>query len=223
MTITPGTPSVGTAATSAVRPVAPSPRTSGPRKPSPGALGATSRVWLALPAIGAGLIVIAVGAGSPIPLAAVLLLLGGSQAAWGLAVLGLERIPFPRLSLPLFLATTLLWGVVVGLTTVLHDSTAFASIGLFPMVCASGLSLAIALTLVVRIRNARAAAAGARAPRSSVDSGQRPGRFVLSLVIAALVVSGVTTPALAATTAGQFAVPHGEHGGTTITDGHSGH
>lgn len=217
MTITPGTPSVSTAGTSAVPSVAHSPRT-----PSPGALGATSRVWLALPAIGAGLIVIAVGAGSPIPLAAVFLLLGGSQAAWGLAVLGLERIPFPRLSLPLFLATTLLWGVLVGLTTVLHDSTAFASIGLFPMVCASGLSLAIALTLVVRIRNARAAT-GARAPRSSVDSGQRPGRFVLSLVIAALVVSGVTTPALAATTAGQFAVPHGEHGGTTITDGHSGH
>jgi hypothetical protein len=202
--------------------VTPSPQ---PTEPPVGtALGPASRVWLALVALGAGVIVIAVGAGSAFPLTAVLVLLGGSQIAWGLTVLGIERVPIPRLALPLFLGTTLLWGTMVTLTTVLHDSAGVEPLRILPMACASALSIAVAFTLVIRTRTARTRATtiGRGAPGAE-GTGQRPGRFVLSLVFAALVVSAVTTPALAATNAGQYAVPHGEHGGTSLTEDHTGH
>lgn len=38
-----------------------------------------------------------------------------------------------------------------------------------------------------------------------------PGRLLLALFAGAILVAAVTTPGLAATTAGDFAVPHGEH------------
>jgi len=50
------------------------------------------------------------------------------------------------------------------------------------------------------------------------SAGEAPGeaaggwRFLAALTLAALVVSGLTTPALAATDAGAHAVPHGSHG-----------
>lgn len=43
-------------------------------------------------------------------------------------------------------------------------------------------------------------------------SGMRPGRLLLAAFAGALLVAGITTPGLAASTAGQYAVPHGEHG-----------
>jgi hypothetical protein len=49
------------------------------------------------------------------------------------------------------------------------------------------------------------------------------GRYVLGLVFGALLVSGMVTPALAATNAGQYAVPHGSHGFDVTDGGHSNH
>lgn len=40
----------------------------------------------------------------------------------------------------------------------------------------------------------------------------RPGRLLLAACAGALLVAGIATPGLAASTAGQYAVPHGEHG-----------
>lgn len=40
----------------------------------------------------------------------------------------------------------------------------------------------------------------------------RPGRLLLAAFAGAVLVAGITTPGLAASTAGQYAVPHGEHG-----------
>ena len=42
--------------------------------------------------------------------------------------------------------------------------------------------------------------------------GMRPGRLLLAAFAGAVLVAGITTPGLAASTAGQYAVPHGEHG-----------
>lgn len=42
--------------------------------------------------------------------------------------------------------------------------------------------------------------------------GMRPGRILLAAFAGAVLVAGITTPGLAASTAGQYAVPHGEHG-----------
>ena len=44
-------------------------------------------------------------------------------------------------------------------------------------------------------------------------------------MVGALLVAGLATPALAATEAGELAVPHGEHrehGGTSVTDADHG-
>jgi hypothetical protein len=43
-------------------------------------------------------------------------------------------------------------------------------------------------------------------------AGMRPGRLLLAAFAGAVLVAGITTPGLAASTAGQYAVPHGGHG-----------
>jgi len=53
-----------------------------------------------------------------------------------------------------------------------------------------------------------------RARSAAVD-----GRLsLIGLVAGALLVAGLATPALAATEAGRLAVPHGEHGDTSVGD-----
>lgn len=48
--------------------------------------------------------------------------------------------------------------------------------------------------------------------RQPAGAGMRPGRLLLAAFAGAVLVAGITTPGLAASTAGQYAVPHGEHG-----------
>lgn len=48
----------------------------------------------------------------------------------------------------------------------------------------------------------------------------RPGRLLLAAFAGAVVVAGIATPGLAASTAGQSAVPHGEHGSSLVPPGH---
>ena len=72
----------------------------------------------------------------------------------------------------------------------------------------------------------RARAARPSADRvGATDAASRPavdGRLSLAgLVAGALLVAGLATPALAATEAGELAVPHGEHG-TSVTDADHG-
>jgi membrane protease YdiL (CAAX protease family) len=56
-------------------------------------------------------------------------------------------------------------------------------------------------------------------PPGAAPAGQ-PGRLLLAAFTGAVLVAGITTPGLAASTAGQFAVPHGEHGSAPATGGH---
>jgi hypothetical protein len=49
--------------------------------------------------------------------------------------------------------------------------------------------------------------------------GMRPGRLLLAAFAGAVLVAGIATPGLAASTAGQYAVPHGGHG-TPAPGGH---
>lgn len=48
----------------------------------------------------------------------------------------------------------------------------------------------------------------------------RPGILLLTAFAGAVLVAGIATPGLAASTAGQFAVPHGQHGGPAMPAGH---
>ena len=81
---------------------------------------------------------------------------------------------------------------------------------IFPTSATSGLGLtqlsALLLTLMmIASLEWLRRAAGERA-------GMRPGRLLLAAFAGAVLVAGITTPGLAASTAGQYAVPHGEHG-----------
>ncbi|TQJ40393.1 hypothetical protein FBY33_2453 [Arthrobacter sp. SLBN-112] len=48
-------------------------------------------------------------------------------------------------------------------------------------------------------------------PAAPAGAGVRPGRLLPAAFAGAVLVAGITTPGLAASTAGQYAVPHGGH------------
>lgn len=87
----------------------------------------------------------------------------------------------------------------------------------------SGLSLtqlsALLLTLMIiaslgwlQRHNGQQDSAQQDSARQPAGAGMRPGRLLLAAFAGAVLVAGITTPGLAASTAGQYAVPHGEHG-----------
>jgi hypothetical protein len=49
-------------------------------------------------------------------------------------------------------------------------------------------------------------------PGSGTAGSVRPGRLLAAAFAGAVLVAGIATPGLASSTAGQYAVPHGEHG-----------
>ena len=159
------------------------------------------RVWPALASWGAGLIHFAVAAAAPLPLLVAFAALGAAEFAWGVAALRANRVVLPR--------TTLIVAVAA-----LGASVAVALAGVMawlPLLCSSVMVVfvAAAAALVVRRRSqGRGAAASAPA---------RPGRTLAGFVVGAALVAALTTRALAATDAGQYAVPHGE------MPGHHGH
>jgi len=90
-----------------------------------------------------------------------------------------------------------------------------------PMATATLFDLFLAGSLALILRRASAAPAAPAAPATrtappapdaAVTAQPAGWRFLAALTLAALVVSGLTTPALAATDAGTHAVPHGSHG-----------
>ena len=185
----------------------------------------TSRSIMALTALGAGLVHLAVGAGSPLAAAVGLCALGLVELVWGLAVLSRGRTLLPTAMLIGSLAPVALWGllVTVRVTGGASGLTDFLPLG--PLAAASALNLATALFLA-RERRSRGTEPAAESPSAQPA---RPGRYLLGMVLGAMAVAGVVTPALAATNAGTYAVPHGEHG-TAPTESnldlpgtHSGH
>ncbi|MBT2530650.1 hypothetical protein J7E83_00630 [Arthrobacter sp. ISL-48] len=82
---------------------------------------------------------------------------------------------------------------------------------------------ALLLTLMII-----ASAAWLRRHATGYDDGVapaagRPGRLLLAAFAGALLVAGIATPGLAASTAGQYAVPHGQHGDPPLHSNHDGH
>lgn len=84
------------------------------------------------------------------------------------------------------------------------------------------LTLASALVLVLLQLGCH----GALRRRAQQGSGGRelsPGRFLGALFLSAVLVAGIVTPGLAASTAGDHAVPHGQHGGVPAPAEHVNH
>jgi len=163
-----------------------------------------TRQWPALCAWGAGLIHLAIAAGSS-PLWAVLLgAIGAAELAWGVYALRAGRMTRPRVVLGISLG-------VVGVSVLAGMLGSFPGI---PLAAACALLLVIAFAVGGVLRTE-----ARRSPRRITfeASQQRPGRTLIGLLAGAALVAGLTTPALALTDAGEHAVPHGE------MTGHSGH
>jgi hypothetical protein len=126
---------------------------------------------------------------------------GTGQVGVGLTSLA-RRVPAPRLVVAGQLAVLVLWGLsrTVGLPFPPQAWTAEA-VGRPDLLAA-----ALGVVAVTSILVGRRASAGVR------RRNLRPGRYLAALGAGAVLVAGLTTPALAATEAGEHARPHGGRG-----------
>ncbi len=162
-----------------------------------------ARCWAGFASLGAGLVHLAVvreHLSEDLTHGLFFLVTGLAQLAWGVLALGRDRIPLPRLVAVAQVAMLLLWAVsrTVGLP-VPPDPWVAEAVGRADV-------LSVALELVASVAVLAWLTAGHR--RTTI----RPGRFVALVGAGALVVSMMTTPALAATDAGKHAHAHGSHG-----------
>jgi hypothetical protein len=162
-------------------------------------VAAPTRAFLAVAALGAGLLHAAVAPGAPLPLLGALVAIAAGELTWAVATLALERPPLFALAPALALLPLVLWAAfaVVGATA---SSGTVLALPLLPMGTASLLDLSIAVTSAVVLRRGRPAGPGSGALR-----------FVFALLVSASVVSAVTIPALGATDAGVAAVTVHHH------------
>ena len=176
------------------------------------------RMWLGFAALGAALIHLAVGAGAPLPLAILLVGFGIAELGWAIVTLVRAQPIALRVTLGAVLIPVFVFAATATLGSGLGVSAAETGLPIYPMLIASLFNLFLAGSLAIIIRqshNAKPASATDKSVREAQPAGWR---FLTALVLAGLVVSGLTTPALAATNAGLYAVPHG-----APTGGHPSH
>lgn len=158
-------------------------------------MNAVLRGWLGFFALGAGLVHLALVIGSPLAVGIPLVVIGAAEFAWGVFAFTAPALPLPRLARVAALVPILGWVAVL----VLGGIGAIGGLRVLPMLVASLLDLAIAIGITWILR---------RDP-ATPPVPLRPSRYLLSLGAGALVVAALTTPALAATEAGDAAIPHG--------------
>ncbi|MBN9150860.1 MAG: hypothetical protein J0H56_05505 [Micrococcales bacterium] len=178
-----------------------------------------TRSWLAFAAMGAGVIHLGVAPGTAIPAAVVLGVLGLAEFAWGVGVLARNRFLMPRVALVGAFAPVIGWGFAL-LAAVAFDNPELASaFGAFPMAVASFFNLVIAAVLGADRRRTATVSSGS-AVRAPKPRRQAPACLYLTgLMVGALAVSMLTTPALAATGAG-INNPHANHGELDLPEQH---
>jgi hypothetical protein len=143
-----------------------------------------ARWWAALASLGAALVSLALARerfGAGWPAAALLLAVCAYQAGWAVLAFARDAMPLPGL--------TVLVNVAVALVLALGAGSVFAAL--------------LMLLVVAGVLAARSGRCGA-VRRSA-------GGYLAAMGVGALVVAAVTTPALAATDAGQYARTHGGH------------
>ena len=165
-------------------------------------------MWPALFSWGAGLIHIAVAAGSPLGVLLPLTALGVAELVWGIVMLRQGRMPLVRTTLAVAVLA-----ILGGLVLALFDLMAW-----MPLVSSSVMLVGIAGVAAVTLRRAARGRGGRNTDaEASARSAAPVGRTLIGVVAGAMLVSALTTPALAQTNAGDYAVPHGE------MTGHHGH
>ncbi|MBM7502827.1 hypothetical protein ACFPER_05050 [Agromyces aurantiacus] len=176
---------------------------------------AITRSWPMLGALGAGLLLAALAAGAGGAPQAALAGLGVAALGWGVLSLRAGRMLAPRAVLGVAVATLVGGGGAVG-------AGALADVAGLPLAAAAVFVGAIALSAALAVRSRRAAPAHPEAHAAARPSPADARRTLLGLAVGAVLVSTLATPALAATEAGELAVPHGEHG-TAPHDGAADH
>ncbi|WP_442576784.1 hypothetical protein ACSBPH_06520 [Microbacterium sp. F51-2R] len=162
-----------------------------------------TRSWPALAAVGAGLLLLALGAGALAPalggprsaaaaaIAAALMLLGGAALAWAIATLRSGRPVSPRLGI-----SGALLGILGSVIALLSDPARTSIV-----------AIAAAVLLLVIVGSFCASAVGRRS-----GARQRDGRTgMIGMIIGSAVVAALVTPALAATEVGRLAPDHSSH------------
>lgn len=153
-----------------------------------------TRLWSALGALGAGLILFAVAAGRPVAVALPIVLLAALHIGYALVTLRSSRPVLPRLT-----------PVACGIATGIGAALLFTGLmGVVPFAALFALYWGIALLAVLAGRRTAASATPASTP------APRPGALIAGLASGAMIVAAITTPALSFTDPGTVAVPHGE-------------
>jgi hypothetical protein len=158
------------------------------------AVGPATRAFLAVAALGAGLLHAALAPSAPPPLLAAFLLLALAELLWAAATLARDCPPAFRLIPALALLPVGMWAALAVAGATSSGGTAIA-LPLIPMGAASLLDVTVAATAAVVIRRGR-----------PVPAQSSALRFVISLMLSACVVSAITIPALGFTQAGVAAV-----------------
>ncbi|GAA1829497.1 hypothetical protein [Agromyces salentinus] len=185
------------------------------------ALVVLTRSWPMFAALGAGLVLTAVGAGalgsSGWGTAAAVVLVGSGLAAlgWGVAALRAARVPAPGVTLLVSLVLIAASGAVIA-----SGAAPAVGIAVLPLLVADLFVVVVAVGAAATVRSRRGGPTDAASGRPPVEVGAVRGRrsggpaaTAIGMVIGAALVAALATPALAATDAGEDAVPHGElHG-----------
>lgn len=169
------------------------------------ALASSTRSWPMLAAFGAGLVLLALAAGAGGPAQPVLAVFGIAALGWGVLALRAGRVLAPSLVLGVAAASLVGTGAAVAsgaaaMTDVPPAASAAASVFIVVVALAAGFTL----------RRRRRDPARTSRPDGSWRAGSDLAS-VLGLVAGAALVAALATPALAATPAGEQAVPHGTH------------
>ncbi|MFF1875793.1 hypothetical protein ACFVXD_43890, partial [Kitasatospora herbaricolor] len=113
-----------------------------------------TRAWLAVAALGAGLLHAALAPSAPLPALIVLVAIGAAELTWAAMTLARERPPLLQASLYLALLPVALWAAVASAGAATGAGTILALQPL-PLAVASGLDLAVAATVAVVLRRRR--------------------------------------------------------------------
>lgn len=158
------------------------------------------RTWLAFAAIGTGLIHFALVLGSPLGLGIALSVLALAEFGWGVVTFSRDEVVAPRVALVVALAPVGAWTLLLVASSSLESPELAAALPLLPLAIASLFELFAAAVLGIHLR---------RRDKDARPTAPGVARYLLGLAAGALVVAALTTPALAATEAGEYAVPHG--------------
>lgn len=141
-----------------------------------------TRTWLAFAAVGTGLIHLALVLGAPVGAGVVLAVLGLVEFGWGVLTFARETLIVPRVALIVAIAPIVAWAAlsVTGLAGFL---------GLLPLAVTTLFELFAAAVLGRHLRRGM----------SEVPPFPNIARYLVALGAGALIVAGLTAPALAAT------------------------